>query len=170
MLRSVLLPCQSWGPTGQRYSGWIWNELGHFIVFSGEKLRDLVLLKKNSKPSGELDLDTRNFWLWAAFWFGGKLYPSGCVLLSCAALCWGCLRCSIGIRIKKVWISSCVWVLELIPKKEAEWNNCAIIRSENVFVFMLHNHTIPPSDRFLCQKHKTLEQMRMFGPNQVTKI
>lgn len=54
-LRSVLLPCQSWGPAGPRYSGWIWNESGHFIVFGREKLWDLVLLEKNSKPSGELE-------------------------------------------------------------------------------------------------------------------
>lgn len=86
-LRSVLLPCQSWGPTGPRCSGWIWNESGHFIVFSGEKLWDLVLLEKNSKPSGELDLDAGKFWLWAAFRFGKSFSPGLCfVIWSCVVL------------------------------------------------------------------------------------
>lgn len=97
-LRSVLLPCQSWGPTGPRYSGWIRNESGHFIVFGREKLWDLVLLEKNSTPSGELEpgrskLLAVSSILILAVW-GGELQPPGCVLLSCAVWCRGCLLCS----------------------------------------------------------------------------
>lgn len=95
-LRSVLLPCQSWGPAGPRYSGWIWNESGHFIVFGREKLWDLVLLEKNSKPSGELEPWHKLLAVSSILILGGgrKLQPPGCVLLSCAVWCRGCLLCS----------------------------------------------------------------------------
>lgn len=86
---SVLSPCQSWRPTGPRYSGWIWNESGHFIAFSLERPGDLVLLEKNRKLSGELDLDSLNFGLWAAFRLVavlGAALALGCVSFLCAVL------------------------------------------------------------------------------------
>ena len=134
-LCSVLLPCQSCGPTGPRYSGWIWNESGHFIVFGREKLWDLVLLEKNSKPSGELEpgrsklLAVSSILIWGG---GGSFSPRVvfCYLVSCGvgavyyaacALCWyqnqgGLLETAQG------WILSCVSLLELIlTKAEVEY-------------------------------------------------
>lgn len=119
-LCSVLSSCQWWRPTGPRYSGWIWNESGHFIAFSLEKPGDLVLLEKNSKLSGELDLDSLNFWMWAAFWlvavFGAAL-ALGCVLLLCAVLCCNCLLCNMCISIKVVSLISTR--LNIVTKR---WN------------------------------------------------
>ena len=85
-LRSVLLPCQSCGPTGPRYSGWIWNESGHFIVFGREKLWDLVLLEKNSKPSGELEPGRSKLLAVSSIliWGGGEASAPGlCFVILC---------------------------------------------------------------------------------------
>lgn len=62
------------------------------VSFSREKLWDLVLLEENSRERagpGCFKLSAVSSIL-----MSGKLYPPGCVLLSCAVVCWGCLPCS----------------------------------------------------------------------------
>lgn len=105
-LCSALLPRRSRGPTGPRYSGWIWNESGLFFVFGREKLWDLVLLEKKRQtlrragPGRSKLLAVSSILIW------GKLEPPGLCFVMQHVLC-----IDIWIKVEETGVKN--WSLRL---------------------------------------------------------